>query len=154
MTTTSRTTAGASGPPAVELRSLVKSFPPRRGSHDTHVRAVDGIDLVIEPGEVVAFLGPNGAGKTTTLDMVLGLTDPTSGTAEVFGRPPREAVVSGSVSAVLQTGGLLRDLTLRGTVRVIASTYAPPPPPPQGIDPPGVSGVPDPPVSKGPGGAQ
>ena len=96
MTTTPLANAGASGAPAIELRSLVKTFPPRRGSHDTEVRAVDGVDLRIEPGEVVAFLGPNGAGKTTTLDMVLGLTEPTSGTAEVFGRRPREAVVAGS----------------------------------------------------------
>jgi ABC-2 type transport system ATP-binding protein len=124
MTTSPLSVDGASGAPAIELRSLVKSFPPRRGSQDTEVRAVDGIDLRIEQGEVVAFLGPNGAGKTTTLDMVLGLTEPTSGTAQVFGRRPREAVVGGHVSAVLQTGGLLRDLTVRETVRMIASTYA------------------------------
>lgn len=118
---TTPTTANA---PAIELRDLVKTFPPQRGSHDREVRAVDAIDLRIEPGEIVAFLGPNGAGKTTTLDMALGLTEPTSGTVEVFGRRPREAVVSGAVSAVLQTGGLLRDLTVRETVRMIASTYA------------------------------
>jgi ABC-2 type transport system ATP-binding protein len=110
-------------PAAIELRSLVKVFAPRRGA-DSEVRAVDGLDLRIGQGEVVAFLGPNGAGKTTTLDMVLGLTEPTSGTVEVFGRRPRAAVVSGQVSAVLQTGGLLRDLTVRETVRMIASTYA------------------------------
>src|SRR6478672_2934253 len=118
MTITHSSIAGTSGAPAVELRSLVKSFRPRRGSHDSEVRAVDGIDLRIESGEVVAFLGPNGAGKTTTLDMVLGLTMPTSGTVEVFGRDARAAVVGGAVSAVLQTGGLLRDLTVRETVRM------------------------------------
>jgi ABC-2 type transport system ATP-binding protein len=85
---------------------------------------VDGIDLTIEPGEVVAFLGPNGAGKTTTLDMVLGLTEPTSGTVRVYGNGARAAVIAGQVSAVLQTGGLLRDLTVRETVVMIASTYA------------------------------
>ena len=52
------------GPLAIDLQGLHKSF----GS----VRAVDGIDLAIAPGEVVAFLGPNGAGKTTTIDMLLG----------------------------------------------------------------------------------
>ena len=85
---------------------------------------VVGIDLDIAPGEVVAMLGPNGAGKTTTLDMVLGLTEPTSGTVEVFGLHPRRAVDAGRISAVLQTGGLLRDLTVEETVRVVASTRA------------------------------
>ncbi|GAA2495644.1 ABC transporter ATP-binding protein [Terrabacter carboxydivorans] len=154
MTTTHSSLASASGAPAVELRSLVKTFPPRRGSHDSEVRAVDGVDLRIEPGEVVAFLGPNGAGKTTTLDMVLGLTDPTSGSAEVFGRRPREAVVAGSVSAVLQTGGLLRDLTVRETVRMIASTYAVSAPVDDVIDRAGLRPLADRRVSKCSGGEQ
>jgi ABC-2 type transport system ATP-binding protein len=48
------------------------------------VKAVDGVDFTIEPGEMVAFLGPNGAGKTTTLKMLSGLIYPTSGTARVL----------------------------------------------------------------------
>lgn len=106
--------------PAVELSGLVKAF---KVPGADLVRAVDGVDLRIEAGEVVAFLGPNGAGKTTTLDMVLGLTDPTAGTVLTFGQPPRRAVSAGRVSAVLQTGGLLRDLTVRETVQMIASTF-------------------------------
>src|SRR5690606_37064492 len=86
-------------------------------------RAVDGIDLDIAPGEIVALLGPNGAGKTTTLDMVLGLTHPTDGDVSVFGQAPRRAVHAGRVSAVLQSGGLLRDLSVRETVTLIASTF-------------------------------
>src|SRR5260370_23521068 len=54
------------------------------------VRAVDGVNFTIEPGEMVAFLGPNGAGKTTTLKMLSGLIYPTSGTAQVLGFPPWE----------------------------------------------------------------
>ena len=154
MTTTHSPVAGASGAPAVELRSLVKTFPARRGSHDTEVRAVDGVDLCIEPGEVVAFLGPNGAGKTTTLDMVLGLTEPTTGTARVFGHRPREAVIAGHVSAVLQTGGLLRDLTVRETVRMIASTYAASTPVDEVIDRAGLRSLADRRVSKCSGGEQ
>ena len=154
MTTTHSSVAGASGAPAVELRSLVKTFPARRGSHDTEVRAVDGVDLRIEPGEVVAFLGPNGAGKTTTLDMVLGLTEPTTGTARVFGHRPREAVIAGHVSAVLQTGGLLRDLTVRETVRMIASTYAASTPVDEVIDRAGLRALADRRVSKCSGGEQ
>jgi ABC-2 type transport system ATP-binding protein len=104
----------------VELSGVVKTFPSPGGDL---VRAVDGIDLAISPGEVVAFLGPNGAGKTTSLDMVLGLNSPSAGTVAVFGANPRHAVRAGRVSAVLQTGGLLRDITVRETVQMIASTF-------------------------------
>src|SRR3989440_2162017 len=52
------------------------------------VKAVDGVDFAIEPGEMVAFLGPNGAGKTTTLKMLSGLIFPTTGTARVLGFVP------------------------------------------------------------------
>ncbi len=57
------------------------------------VRAVDGIDLHIEPGERVGFLGPNGAGKTTTLKMLTGLLHPTSGTVTVDGYVPQDRQV-------------------------------------------------------------
>jgi ABC-2 type transport system ATP-binding protein len=105
---------------AIRLRDLRRSFP----TSDGEVVAVAGVDLTIDRGEVVALLGPNGAGKTTTLDMVLGLSEPTSGSAEVLGVRPREAVRAGRVSAVLQTGGLLGDLKVGETARFIASTYA------------------------------
>src|SRR5687767_4269969 len=108
----------ATGPAAVELCGVVKTF---RSPGGELVRAVDGIDLSISTGEVVAFLGPNGAGKTTSLDMVLGLTTPSAGTVATYGANPRQAVRAGRVSAVLQTGGLLRDITVRETVRMIAS---------------------------------
>ena len=78
----------------------------------------------MQPGEIVAFLGPNGAGKTTTIDMILGLTNPDSGSISVFGHTPRGAVSRGLVSAVLQTGGLLKDLTVRETVELTASLFA------------------------------
>jgi ABC-2 type transport system ATP-binding protein len=48
--------------------------------------AVDGLDLVIPPGELFALLGPNGAGKTTTIKMIVGLMQPSSGTVRVCGR--------------------------------------------------------------------
>jgi ABC-2 type transport system ATP-binding protein len=47
--------------------------------------ALDGLDLVVEPGEVYAYLGPNGAGKTTTIRLLLGLLRPTAGRAKLFG---------------------------------------------------------------------
>ncbi|MEM7276450.1 MAG: ABC transporter ATP-binding protein [Actinomycetota bacterium] len=109
---------------SIHLRGLIRDF----GSGEAAVRAVDRVDLDIAPGEIVALLGPNGAGKTTTLDMILGFTTPTAGTVRVFGRPPRQAVADGMVSAVLQTGGLLRDLTVGETATLVASTYPDPDP--------------------------
>lgn len=102
---------------AVQLTGLTRHF--QRGG----VRAVDGVDLSIAQGEIVALLGPNGAGKTTTLDMLLGLTRPSSGTVSVLGDSPRAAINAGRLSAVLQTGGLLHDLTVTETVRAVAAMY-------------------------------
>ncbi len=106
--------------PSIRLRGVTKEY--RAGS--TTTVAVAGIDLIVDRGEVVALLGPNGAGKTTTLDMILGFAEPTDGHIEVFGRSPRQAITEGRISAVLQTGGLLRDLTVGETVELVASTYA------------------------------
>ena len=80
-------------------------------------RAVRGIDVSIAPGETVALLGPNGAGKSTTIDMLLGLLAPDArhGLA-CSARPPRDAVDAGAVGAMLQTGALIRDLTVRELV--------------------------------------
>src|SRR6266545_6495870 len=61
----------------IEARSLVRLF--------KNVRAVQGIDLAVAPGEIYGFLGPNGAGKSTTVHMLTTLLPPTSGTATVGG---------------------------------------------------------------------
>jgi ABC-2 type transport system ATP-binding protein len=103
----------------IELHGLTKSF---RTPHGV-VEAVRGIDVSIDPGETVALLGPNGAGKSTTLDMMLGLTHPDAGTVAVLGGPPAAAVARGAVGAMLQTGGLVRDLTVRELLVQVASLY-------------------------------
>ena len=102
-------------PPAVQLRGVSKSF--------GDVQAVDNIDLTVQPGEVVAFLGPNGAGKTTTIDIMLGLSQPTSGSVAIDGTSPRQAVDAGHIAAVTQTGGLLNDITVAEHVRLIAHLF-------------------------------
>jgi ABC-2 type transport system ATP-binding protein len=132
--------------PAVALRGVTKAF----GA----VQAVRGIDLEIEPGEVVAFLGPNGAGKTSTIDMILGLSQPTSGDVEVLGMQPRAAVARGLVSAVMQTGGLLRDLTVRETAMYVASLFPAAGDPDDALARAGIAGIADRKVGKCSGGEQ
>ncbi len=117
----SRSSAGGNGSD-VDLRGLVKSF--RRGG--TTVEAVRGIDIGIGGGETVALLGPNGAGKSTTIDMLLGLLAPDQGRVTLFGRSPAEAVAQGAVGAMLQTGSLLRDLSVRELITMMASLYPAP----------------------------
>ncbi|WP_122818900.1 ATP-binding cassette domain-containing protein [Nocardioides pantholopis] len=67
--------------PVIRTRGLTRHF--TRGKNT--IEAVRGLDLEVQPGELVAFLGPNGAGKSTTLRMLTTLLAPTSGTAEVAG---------------------------------------------------------------------
>ena len=110
----------------IELQGLTKSFDSPQGP----VHAVRAIDVSIGRGETVALLGPNGAGKSTTLDMLLGLTEPDGGTVSLFGMQPTAAVDAGAIGAMLQTGALIRDLSVRELVTVMASLY----PNPLGVD--------------------
>ncbi|WP_161167236.1 ABC transporter ATP-binding protein [Streptomyces sp. SID5910] len=87
------------------------------------VRAVDGLTLTLRPGETVALLGPNGAGKSTTLDLLLGLKQPDTGTVRVFGTGPREAIVAGRVGAMLQSGGLMDEITVAELVRLACALH-------------------------------
>jgi ABC-2 type transport system ATP-binding protein len=91
--------------------------------HYGEVRAVDGVDIDIAAGEVVALLGPNGAGKSTTIDMLLGLTRPDAGQISVFGMTPEQATASGAVGAMLQTGSLIQGLTVRELIEMLAALY-------------------------------
>ncbi len=87
------------------------------------VRAVDGLTLDLHPGQTVALLGPNGAGKSTTLDLLLGLRRPDTGTVRVLGTEPREAIVAGRVGAMLQSGGLMDEVTVAELVRLACALH-------------------------------
>lgn len=103
----------------IEAQGLTQIFRTRSGN----VTAVDNLDLTIDKGEIVALLGPNGAGKTTLIDMLLGLSTPTRGVLTIDGASPKAAIQSGTIGAVLQTGGLLKDLTVQQTLDMLASLY-------------------------------
>lgn len=114
------TTDLASPPTAgIRLTGLTKSFRSPAGP----VHAVRGVDLTVTPGETIALLGPNGAGKSTTIDLLLGLQRPDSGEVSLFGMTPDEAVRRGAIGAMLQTGEVLRDLSVRELVDMMASLY-------------------------------
>jgi ABC-2 type transport system ATP-binding protein len=101
---------------AVQLTHLTKSY----GA----VRAVDDLTVRVEPGEIVAVLGPNGAGKSTLSETILGLAEPDSGSAAVFGLDPLEAVRAGRVGAMLQAGALLADVRAIDVLRLMSGLHA------------------------------
>lgn len=115
MTTTA---APAATTPVVGFDQVTKTY----GS----TRAVDGLSLRLHPGETVALLGPNGAGKSTTLDLLLGLKQPDGGTVSVFGTSPREAIVAGRIGAMLQSGGLMDEVTVAELVGLACSLHPKP----------------------------
>lgn len=107
---------------AIEATGLAKSFPIPHGE----IQAVRGIDFSIGLGETVALLGPNGAGKSTTVDMMLGLSRPDRGSVSVLGVPPHEATRQGLVGAMLQGGSLIRNVTVRELLSMVAALYRAP----------------------------
>jgi ABC-2 type transport system ATP-binding protein len=118
------TTVPATAPPlpaaatAISIHGATKSFGP--------VHAVAPLDLDIATGAMVALLGPNGAGKSTTISMLLGLTDPDTGTITVCGRTPAAAVRSGRIAAMLQTAGLMPGVTITELLDLAARLYPKP----------------------------
>jgi ABC-2 type transport system ATP-binding protein len=133
-------------PLAIELKDVRKHF--------GKVQAVRGMDASIDSGEIVAILGPNGAGTTSTIDIILGLSQQTSGQVSVFGLHPRQAVTRGLVSAVMQTGGLLKDLTVLETVQYTASLFAQRKPAAEVLERAGITKIADRRVGKCSGGEQ
>ncbi|MCQ4625955.1 ABC transporter ATP-binding protein [Corynebacterium sp. CCUG 69979] len=91
--------------------------------HFGSVKAVEDVSLSIGRGEIVGLLGRNGAGKTTLVDLILGLTKPTSGTVRVADMTAAQAIRDARIGAVMQTGGLLDTVTVKDTLAMINSTH-------------------------------
>lgn len=90
------------------------------------VEALKGVNLLIQPGEVVGLLGPNGAGKTTCISLMLGLRTPTSGEALLFGLPPRDRRARSRCGVMLQESGTTGVLTVRELVDLFRAYYPAP----------------------------
>src|SRR5687767_4678982 len=106
---------------AIEVAGLEKSY----GSGDRVVRAVKGIDLHVESGQIYGFLGPNGAGKSTTIEMLCTIRNPDAGSARVAGFDVvRERdQVRRRIGLVFQQQTLDQQLTAQLNLRFHADLY-------------------------------
>ena len=102
---------------SISCRGLVKRF--------GHIVAVDGLDLDVASGECFGLLGPNGAGKTTTVEILEGLTEPTSGEVSVLGKKwaTDTRALREQLGVSLQQTNLPEKLTVRETVTLFRSFF-------------------------------
>jgi ABC-2 type transport system ATP-binding protein len=100
-------------PPVLEAIDLRKSFGP--------IRAVDGIDLALAPGQIYGLLGPNGSGKTTTIRLLAGLARPTSGETRVLGTKMPNRPMLGQIGYMPQSEALYPELSVAENIRFFAT---------------------------------
>jgi ABC-2 type transport system ATP-binding protein len=103
--------------PAVLVRGLTKRYGP--------IEAVRGIDFEVRKGEIFGLIGPDGAGKTSTFQILGGVMKATSGTAEIFGRPARQARLN--TGYLTQSYSLYPDLTVNENIRYVGDLRLVPP---------------------------
>jgi len=103
-----------------ELVVQTKDLTKRYGNGDSARLAVDRVSMTVRRGEVYGFLGPNGAGKTTTLRMVLGLIEPTAGSATVLGGPAGAPETTARIGALIEGPGFYPYLSGRDNLRTMA----------------------------------
>jgi len=115
---TQRLEAANSDPIVASLENVNKNY----GS----VRALHGVDFRVRAGEVVALLGPNGAGKTTAVKLLLGLMQPNSGRARVFGGDPTNPENRMRTGAMLQVGRVPETLRVHEHIDLFSSYYQKP----------------------------
>ncbi len=118
-----------------ELRGAVKRY--------GKVTALDGVDLTVRAGEVVALLGPNGAGKTTAVQLLLGLGRADAGSVRLFGRDPRDAAARVRTGAMLQVSKVPETLKVREHIHLVSSYYPRPLPMPEILAAAGLTGIED-----------
>jgi ABC-2 type transport system ATP-binding protein len=105
--------------PVLELTELSKTY----GRGEKAVRAVRGVSLTVNAGEVYGFLGPNGAGKSTTIRMLLGLIAPSGGNVRMFRQPlASNSAVLRQVGSLVDGGNFYPFLSGRRNLQVLART--------------------------------
>ncbi|MBB6099974.1 ABC-2 type transport system ATP-binding protein [Deinobacterium chartae] len=102
----------------VQLEQVTKHY----GTHP----ALNGLNLEVRAGEVLALLGPNGAGKTTAISLMLGLRPPSGGRVRVFGRDPRDRVARARMGAMLQESDLPATLQVGELIEMFSRLYPAP----------------------------
>ena len=103
---------------AVGLTKVFRDFWRR-----ARVKAVNDLDLEVQPGEVFGLLGPNGSGKSTTIKMLLGLLHPTRGRVMVFGRPPDDVRIKARIGYLPEESYLYRFLNARETLEYYGTLF-------------------------------
>ena len=102
-----------------EAQALCKHFGP--------IRAVDGLDLAVQAGEIYGLLGPNGSGKTTLIRLLIGLLKPTSGRAAILGQAMPDKAILSQVGYMTQVSALYDDLSVKDNVAFFAEMCGLPP---------------------------
>jgi ABC-2 type transport system ATP-binding protein len=114
--------------------------------------ALDGLDLQVRSGELFAVLGPNGAGKTTAISLLLGLQQPDSGTALLFGKSPNDVDTRRQIGVMMQEVALAPELRVREQIDLVASYYPSPLTPDAGMELTNTTSLADRPYGKLSGG--
>ncbi|MFL6593152.1 MAG: ATP-binding cassette domain-containing protein [Luteimonas sp.] len=112
------TRAIGDGAPLAQLRDARKAY--------GKVQALDGVDLALRAGELLALLGPNGAGKTTAIGLLLGLVHADAGGVALFGQPPGALAARRGIGVMLQSAGIPDTLQVRELLDLTRSYYAAP----------------------------
>jgi ABC-type multidrug transport system ATPase subunit len=109
-----------------ELAGVTKRF--------GNIVALEKFDLEVRPGEMLAVLGPNGAGKSTAISLLLGLRQPDSGIARLFGLPPLQIEARHRIGVMMQEVTLPAELRVREHIELTASYYPDPLPTEEVLD--------------------
>jgi ABC-2 type transport system ATP-binding protein len=113
--------AADAGIPAIETRNLTKIYPGFWKSQS--VAALQGLNLNVKRGEIFGLLGPNGSGKTTTIKLLLGLINPTDGSADVLGKPAGDQETRRNIGYLPEETYLYRFLNARQTLDFYARLF-------------------------------